>query len=385
MNSTNEKSASLTGAALTNEYQQGKGTNLDVINPRFDHEFLADPVGEAIAKAANDGRLLIRKTGNKCLDDAKMREAPAQICGSLAYKGELTILFADTGVGKSILAVQMADNVSRGKGTATVLKNEAGPLVTLFVDFELSDKQFENRCSQNFTNHYRFHENFYRVELNPEAELPVGFASFEDHLVHSLEVEIQETGAEFIIIDNITYLSNETEKAKDALPLMKKLNAIKKKYGVAILALAHTPKRDSSRPITVNDLSGSKMLSNFADAIFAIGQSSIDKSIRYIKQLKTRNGEKDYDADNVILCNVVKPTNFLHYEFLSFANESEHLRIIEERERNEVDEQVRAILDIEPEISAYAIAKKLHTGDEHQFQSFKVKITRIVNRLKAAA
>ena len=36
-----------------------------------------------------------------------------------------------------------------------------------------------------------------------------------------------------LIIDNITYLKNETERAKDALPLMKLLKELKSKYNLS--------------------------------------------------------------------------------------------------------------------------------------------------------
>ena len=184
-----------------------------------------------------------------------------------------------------------------------------------------------------------------------------------------------------MIIDNITYLKNETEKAKDALPLMKHLKALKNKYGLSILALAHTPKRDLSKPITRNDLQGSKMLINFCDSSFSIGESSLDKSTRYLKQIKQRNTEQIYDAENVCVCQIIKPNNFLQFEFLNFGTEREHLKVISESERNEIEASIKEILQIEPTITAYAIAKKL-CKDESKFNSFKVKINRCVNKIR---
>lgn len=99
-----------------------------------------------------------------------------------------------------------------------------------------------------------------------------------------------------MVIDNLTYLRNETERAKNALPLMKHLKALKNKFDLSILVLAHTPKRDMTKPITRNDLQGSKMLINFCDSSFAIGESSKDKSLRYLKQIKVRNSEFKYDT-----------------------------------------------------------------------------------------
>ncbi len=141
-----------------------------------------------------------------------------------------------------------------------------------------------------------------------------------------------------LVIDNITYLKNETEKAKVALPLMQKLNQLKKKYQLSILILAHTPKRDSTRPISINDIQGSKMIANFIDSCLAIGQSHIDNRIRYLKQIKQRNVEQIYDAENICLCQISKPGNFLQFEFLSFDIERKHLK-----QANEDDRQTRLV------------------------------------------
>mgnify|MGYP000846718966 CR=1 FL=1 len=80
--------------------------------------------------------------------------------------------------------------------------------------------------------------------------------------------EGRKTDAKIVVIDNTTYLKNETEKAKDALPLMKHLKTLKTRYNLSLLVLAHTPKRDLSKPLTRNDLHGSKMLINFTDNAF---------------------------------------------------------------------------------------------------------------------
>jgi len=143
-----------------------------------------------------------------------------------------------------------------------------------------------------------------------------------------------------LIVDNLTYLKNETEKAKDALPLMKHLKALKNKYGLSILALAHTPKRDLSKPITRNDLQGSKMLINFCDSSFSIGESHSDKNLRYLKQIKQRNTEQIYDAENVCVCQIDKPHNFLLFEFVNFGKEWEHLKQHTEKDKENLNEKV---------------------------------------------
>ncbi|PVX47221.1 AAA domain-containing protein [Flavobacterium sp. 103] len=321
--------------------------------------------------------LFIVKPANSWIELAKTRPIPKMLFGEFWFEGELCILFADTNLGKSILAVQIGDSISTGKEIQG-FKLEATKQPILYFDFELSDKQFENRYSSNFDSHYKWDDNFIRIEIDPDASIPEN-QTFEDYLNHSLERSIKETGAKVLIIDNLTYLKNENEKAKDALPLMKHLKALKSKYGLSILALAHTPKRDLSKPITRNDLQGSKMLINFCDSSFSIGESNTDKSLRYLKQIKQRNTEQIYDAENVCVCKIDKPFNFLEFELIDFGTEREHLKQVNENEKKELESNVKDLMQAEPTLSAYGIAKRLCT-DENKFQSFKVKVNRIVNR-----
>lgn len=278
------------------------------------------------------------KTASRWIEQAKTRPIPRMLFGEFWFEGELCILFADTNLGKSILAVQIGNSISKGEQIGGfTLETHKQPI--LYFDFELSEKQFENRYSIKFEKHYNFDDNFIRVEINPDAIIPEA-QTFEDYLNHSLERSINETGAKVLIIDNLTYLKNETEKAKDALPLMKHLKALKNKYGLSILALAHTPKRDLSKPITRNDLQGSKMLINFCDSSFSIGESHSDKNLRYLKQIKQRNTEQIYDSENVCVCQIDKPLNFLLFEFVSFGSEFEHLKQYTEKDKESQIEKI---------------------------------------------
>ena len=121
------------------------------------------------------------------------------------------------------------------------------------------------------------------------------------------------------------------------------MKELKSKYSLSILILAHTPKRDLSKPITRNDLAGSKMLINFCDSCFTIGESTQDKQIRYIKQIKQRNCEQVFDADNVCVCQINKEYNFLQFEFISLGNEREHLKQYTEKDKNNIILQVKEL------------------------------------------
>jgi hypothetical protein len=176
-----------------------------------------------------------------------------------------------------------------------------------------------------------------------------------------------------LIIDNLTYLKTQaTDTAKEALPLMKLLKELTTKYGLSILALAHTPKRNLSNPLTHNDLAGSKHFSNFADSLFALGASSEDKSLRYLKQIKCRATEIYYDTENIIICEITKPDNFLGFEFMEYANEIAHLKIPDSNYKNELEAAILSLKEAEPFISNYQIAQRLNTN--------KMKVKRVLER-----
>lgn len=325
-----------------------KDTSFNPVTPAYDFDKFGIGVedikteAEQLLKQGNEANeskgLFTVKTASRWIEQAKTKAIPQMLFGEFWFEGELCILFADTNLGKSILAVQIGNSVSKGEQIRG-FKLETPKQPILYFDFELSEKQFENRYSIKFEQHYNWDNNFLRVEINSDATIPDA-KTFEDYLNHSLERSINETGAKVLIIDNLTYLKNETEKAKDALPLMKHLKALKNKYGLSILALAHTPKRDLSKPITRNDLQGSKMLINFCDSSFSIGESHSDKNLRYLKQIKQRNTEQIYDAENVCVCQIDKPFNFLLFEFVNFGKEWEHLKQHTEKDKENLNEKV---------------------------------------------
>ena len=317
--------------------------------------------------------VLTVKPASQWMKEASSRPTPKQLLGSLFHEQELCILFADTNVGKSILAVQLADALSKGKGMLG-LQNEAGAKKVLYLDFELSDKQFQLRYTINGVE-YLFHENFSRCEINIDF-LAKSKESIEKLIIQAIETNVLENNIEVVIVDNITFLGNEMEKSKNALPLMKDLQALKKKHQLSFLILAHTPKKDPSKPISNNDVAGSKMLMNFADSSFAIGKSSEDSSIRYIKQIKVRNCEEQYGFNNVLVCEIIKPNSLLKFNFIDYDSEQNHLEnyTVKNQSDQEFQNQIKSLLDTNPDISLREIASKI--GSTHP------KVGRHIEKMK---
>jgi len=243
--------------------------------------------------------------------------------GQFWFQGELCILFADTNVGKSILAVQIANSLASGTQVNTFFKNEVPPANVLYIDFEHSTRQFEARYV-SAEGKFIFSPSFYRAQFNIE-HIPDSTGDSE-YLKKEIDSAIARSGAKVLIIDNLTFIQNETGRAKEAVQLMKHLKFLKEKYGLSILALAHTPKRAAARPITQNDLQGSKMLINFCDSAFAIARSKLNPDWRYVKQIKQRSTYEEYGEDNVCVFNIIKAGANLQFEFVCFDAEFNHLR-----------------------------------------------------------
>ena len=305
-----------------------------------------DPITAIIAELEsshetdNIGMFTIR-TANRTIAEAAMRPNPRQLYQELWYEGEVCCLFSDSNLGKSIYAVQMADTIATLRPV-------------LLVDCELTDKQFQMRYTDIDTGvMHIFPELLYRAEINPNT---LDVKDYETKIFHHIEAAAQHMKCNIIIIDNLTYLCNSSDKGVDAGLFMMKLMNLKKKYGWSLLIIAHTPKRSLMSPITQNDLAGSKKLYNFFDSVFAIGKSAKDSRLRYVKQLKVRAGEFRYDSSNVIVYEIEKTDGFVHFEFKEFSTEKEHLK---ERTEKEITSTHRNVLELKSqgkstrEIAAY--------------------------------
>lgn len=256
--------------------------------------------------------LLSIKAANEWIQESLKTPDPKMYFYNLIVEHENTVIFAASNVGKSTLAVQIAEDIARAEKV-------------LYVDLELSSKQFQMRYSDTATGKtHIFPDNFKRAEIDPE--LMIG-ANLEQETLDSIEKAAKQ-GVKFFIIDNITFICNGTESGAKASLFMKQLIRLKKRYGLTTIVIAHTPKRRGWKPITQNDLAGSSKLINFFDAGIALARSANDNNLRYLKQVKVRTGEFQYDSDNVLLLDMNKDDGFLQFDVLGTGREEDHLNAL---------------------------------------------------------
>ncbi|MBQ3944533.1 MAG: AAA family ATPase [Alphaproteobacteria bacterium] len=264
-------------------------------------------------------------SANETITEAAKRPDPKPLWLSLWYEGEVCCLYADSNVGKSVYAVQIATSIAQNEKV-------------LYFDFELSDKQFQLRYTDDSGNAHQFPDNLFRSEINPDTmEVEV---DFESAVIRDIEKTALIMGINIIIIDNLTWLCNASQKGEAAGLLMKSLMGLKRKHGWSFLVIAHTPKRSLTNPITQNDLAGSKIIFNFLDSAFSIGFSAKDDGLRYIKQTKVRSGELLYNSQNVIVCSIEKIGSFTQFNTIGYATEKEHLQSTSTKEEIALQEAV---------------------------------------------
>lgn len=283
------------------------------------------------------------RTMNERLMDAKKLPKIKRLVGNIWCKGEVHILFGDNGTGKSVWATQIANSLSKGVSTFDNLPNQAGVQKVLFYDFELSDNQIIERYSDDNGEVYPFNSNLIIDSLDFTDPYFINRkGKLDQKIIGKIKEDIIEYKADVLIIDNITFLRTEaTQDANVALELIKSLLEFKKLYGISIMVLAHTPKVKPGFPITNNDLAGSKHLSNLVDSISAIGVSASDKTIKYIKSIKCRSTEKEFDATNVLMVKQEKIGSFLQFSYLEQGNEYDLIRDPLRVKEEEMDEEVK--------------------------------------------
>lgn len=312
---------------------------------------------EKAQRAPRRAGLLSFKTANDWVEEALNSPDPKMYFYNLIVQFENTVIFASSNVGKSILAVQIAETIAREEKI-------------MYIDLELSTKQFQMRYSDIATGLIHiFPSNFIRAEIDPEL---IAGADLEQEILDSIE-EAAAQGISFFIIDNITFICNDSEKGATAGSFMMKLIRLKKKFNLTTIVIAHTPKRRLWEPITQNDLAGSAKLINFFDAGIALARSAKDTNLRYLKQVKVRTGEYQYDAENVIILDISKTDGFLKFEVQGYAREDDHLR---NRESSDNVEEILSILRLRKdgkslreiartlEMSLGMVQRRLRTAEE---------------------
>jgi KaiC/GvpD/RAD55 family RecA-like ATPase len=238
---------------------------------------------------------------------------------SLWHEGEMAFLFADTNLGKSILAVQIANEVAN-----KIQRN------VLYFDFEHSPQQLRQRYTDESGLQWNCSHFLRRVDVRMAYSNDYHIPS----LLDAIERNVVDSKAAAIVIDNISAIITDPCDRRFVRDFLKSLNVIRERYDLAVLVIGHTRRHSRYEPLSVNNAACATTISDLCDSVFAIGQSTTDPALRYIKQLKNRSGEITYDALHVIPAVIVRQNHGLFFEMHEVTQESRLIdRISAERWR----------------------------------------------------
>lgn len=239
-------------------------------------------------------------TINEIVEEGMKAEKRKYLYKNLWIEKELTMLFGTTNTGKSLFAVQIAEEIARN-----------GEKV-IYFDYELSEQQLSDRYENaDRTGHYVFSENLIRPNLDMDK-----YASYKERLKRLFErmEEASKLGIKIFIIDNITYLNPKLSDGGEASKFIINFKSKMEVLGVSVLLIGHTPKEQKNKTVlTLDKLTGSKNISNFIDSCFAIGKVEGENKI-YIKQLKARSCAISLDENHVLVGTFTKRDDGL-FEF----------------------------------------------------------------------
>lgn len=254
------------------------------------------------------------------LEKGRKMDPPKELCPHILVEHETTILFSGPSVGKSTLAMQMAFELA-----------EQGKRV-LDVNFELSNQQLALRYPNKDFPDMLYHASIDYTKMHDVTD--------QNLILPEIERLAVERNIEVIIIDNFTNLCINSKEAAEAGNIMLKLLAMRMTHNWTMLILAHVPKRKQGDPLTIDDLAGSKLLSNLADNVIGFNKSKKDKNMRYFIQLKYRSFPIELDFKNVQELTLTSSDGWLHFEYGGYDEERAHLP----RSRDEKAELERDII-----------------------------------------
>lgn len=292
---------------------------------------LRDTIVQTLQKETLRGGALVTQNMEDVMAEALQETEQQKICGDFLKTGDIAIWFAAQKTGKSILAVQAADCISRGKALFNgLLPNEVGAQKVAYFDFELSMRNYKKRYVDQAGKPYPFDKknyirksidkNFYEYDKLPEL------------VMADLERCIISDSPDVIIIDNITFLSaGGTDDGEKSKMLMQNIKRLKDKHNKTFLVLAHSKKYvDTTRPLSEEDMFGSSMIGNFCTTMVGMRRSSSLPKVIYLKQCFDRDIELNFDEKKVILTYIDKVGAMvglhLHNPDAPTEPEADHLR-----------------------------------------------------------
>ena len=237
------------------------------------------------------------------------------------HKGDVGIVVAAKGVGKTTLCMQIGDAIAAGKSTGLWPRYDEGehkPQRVLYYDGELFDEDMHERYYRYC---YEFAKTFERFDRNQ-------FSNIND-VLRDLNSKLSEINEDCtVIIDNVTKLCEtaQIDKIKQFNDGIESLHVAFAKKGVrlTVISIIHILGKEYTPgdPITTKVAAGGSDLTNFSNFVIALEQPKDENGTLLVKVLNSRS-EREPDKVCVLKRKDDKPC--LRFEYCGEMDEKEAL------------------------------------------------------------
>lgn len=306
-------------------------------------------------------------SGADVLRDEMNTPEPGRLFGEFWREGELAVLCGADGAGKSIMALQIADSISKGKPVeGFALDTEARPV--MYLDLSTPDRVFYKRYTAEGMGGHDFSPDFHRVFIYKQF---YNYNRFKSEFAKSLADQVKTRKIKVLVVNCMDAIKNLAGE-NFIIPLVKRLQAV---YGLSVLLVSGVRQGTEDKKITLGCMPN-KRLAGVADSVFALGKSNKEEDLRYLIQLKSGNGKITFGEDNTAILKITKPTNFTGFELVTFEEEYGHRA----EKLSELEKSILTLQYNDPDLSYAKIANMLGTN--------KMKVKRTLskhrNRMKLA-
>ena len=235
------------------------------------------------------------------------RYSRPSLVGPLVSKGDLCVLVSQPGVGKSILASQMGDDIARGKASLLIPNSEVhqDPQPVFYWDAEMDSDDMKERYPEGLSGSFvRFSHCNYRD----------GF-----HLLkHIYDVLSSLFTDATIILDNWKALCPRID-AYYFLTGLKKLQSLFEEKGarLTIIIVIHTTKEACKKyDVDLGDVAGAAEITRYAKTVLFVNPVIDSLGIVELHDAKRRRAKKNADS-LLVLKGGEGTTENIHFEAIS--------------------------------------------------------------------
>lgn len=222
------------------------------------------------------------RSGAEVLSEDMNTPEPGRLFGEFWREGELAVLFGPEGAGKSILALQIADSISKGKPIEG-FEMETGPQPVLYLDLSTHHRIFYQRYTIDGKQPYDFSDNFYRSFMHQKF---YDYHRFKSEFAKAVNADIEISKAKVLVINCLESIKSIAGE-NFIIPLVKQLQAI---HGLSVLLVCGIRQGTEGKKLSLGQVAN-RRLAGVADSVFGLGKSNKEDDLRYLIQLKSGNGK----------------------------------------------------------------------------------------------